>query len=116
MSNNNLNVLTVHASGRQQGSMSRELTADLVAALEDRHGAVDLVERDVSAGVPLVDDAWIDASKCDERDGQVGVVGYEIPFNRHFYQYEPPRALSEIDADLDALSKEIMQMLGGVRS
>ena len=36
---------------------------------------------------PHVKDAWIDAGKCDERDEQIGVVGYEIPFNRHFYQY-----------------------------
>ena len=65
---------------------------------------------------PHVKDAWIDASKCDKRDGQIGVVGYEIPFNRHFYQYEPPRDLAEIDADLDVLSAEIMEMLQEVHS
>jgi len=65
---------------------------------------------------PHVKDAWIDASKCDARDGQIGVVGYEIPFNRHFYEYEPPRDLAEIDADLDVLSAEIMQMLREVHS
>ena len=65
---------------------------------------------------PHVEDAWIDASKCDKRDEQVGVVGYEIPFNRHFYQYEPPRDLAEIDADLDVLSAEIMEMLREVHS
>ena len=65
---------------------------------------------------PHVEDAWIEASKCDERDEQIGVVGYEIPFNRHFYQYEPPRDLKEIDADLDLLSAEIMEMLQEVHS
>jgi type I restriction enzyme M protein len=65
---------------------------------------------------PHVKDAWIDAGKRDSRDAQVGVVGYEIPFNRHFYQYEPPRDLAEIDADLDVLSAEIMEMLREVRS
>jgi len=65
---------------------------------------------------PHVPDAWIDSSKCDERDEQIGVVGYEIPFNRHFYEYEPPRDLAEIDADLDVLSAEIMSMLREVRS
>ncbi|EIC22948.1 type I restriction-modification system subunit M [Thiorhodovibrio frisius] len=65
---------------------------------------------------PHVKDAWIDASKCDERDGQIGIVGYEIPFNRHFYQYQPPRDLAEIDADLDVLSAEIMEMLREVHS
>ncbi len=38
-------------------------------------------------------------------------MGYEIPFNRHFYVYQPPRDLAEIDADLDAVSAEIMQLL-----
>jgi len=65
---------------------------------------------------PHVGDAWIDRGKCDARDGEVGIVGYEIPFNRHFYQYEPPRDLAEIDADLDVLSAEIMEMLREVHS
>ena len=65
---------------------------------------------------PHVEDAWIDAGKRDDRDKQIGIVGYEIPFNRHFYEYEPPRDLAEIDADLDALSAEIMAMLREVHS
>lgn len=66
--------------------------------------------------LPHVPDAWIDTSKTDPLDGQVGIVGYEIPFNRHFYQYQPPRDLAEIDADLDAVAKEIMQLLAEVHS
>ncbi|EKO3961470.1 SAM-dependent DNA methyltransferase [Vibrio fluvialis] len=66
--------------------------------------------------LPHVPDAWIDESKTDPKDGEVGIVGYEIPFNRHFYVYEPPRALEEIDADLDAVSDEIMQLLKEVHS
>lgn len=65
---------------------------------------------------PHVPDAWIDASKKDEKDQEVGIVGYEIPFNRHFYQYQPPRDLLEIDTDLDAVSAEIMQLLQEVHS
>jgi type I restriction enzyme M protein len=65
---------------------------------------------------PHVPDAWIDASKRDEKDQEVGIVGYEIPFNRHFYQYQPPRNLVEIDADLDAVSAEIMNLLQEVHS
>ena len=53
--------------------------------------------------IPHVPDAWIDHSKTK--------VGYEIPFNRHFYKYVPPRSLEEIDADLDKVSAEIMQLL-----
>ena len=65
---------------------------------------------------PHVLDAWIDANKKDDQDQQVGIVGYEIPFNRHFYQYQPPRDLVDIDADLDAVSAEIMELLREVHS
>ena len=65
---------------------------------------------------PHVSDAWIDANKKDEKDQQIGIVGYEIPFNRHFYQYQPPRDLVEIDADLDKVSAEIMALLQEVHS
>ena len=64
--------------------------------------------KEVTPHVPL---AWIDKKKCDTKDGKVGIVGYEIPFNRHFYEYTPPRALEEIDAELETLSAEIMEML-----
>ena len=76
-------------------------------------------EKEVAPHVP---DAWIDRDKIDwdkdtkRGDKQVGVVGYEIPFNRHFYEYEPPRPLEEIDAELDELSSEIMKMLQEVHS
>lgn len=66
--------------------------------------------------LPHVPDAWIDTSKTDPLDGKVGLVGYEIPFNRHFYQYQSPRSLEEIDADLDAVAKDIMQLLAEVHS
>ena len=65
---------------------------------------------------PHVPDAWINADKVDAIDEEIGIVGFEIPFNRHFYVYEPPRPLAEIDADLDAVSSEIMQLLGEVHS
>ena len=65
---------------------------------------------------PHVPDAWIDASKKDDKDQEIGIVGYEIPFNRHFYQYQPPRDLVEIDADLDKVSAEIMELLREVHS
>jgi type I restriction enzyme M protein len=64
--------------------------------------------REVTPHVPL---AWIDEKKTDEQDGGVGIIGYEIPFNRHFYEYTPPRVLEDIDADLELLNKEIMEIL-----
>jgi type I restriction enzyme M protein len=66
--------------------------------------------------LPHVGDAWIDACKKDAKDGEIGIVGYEIPFNRHFYVYQPPRDLAEIDAELDAVSSEIMTLLQAVHS
>lgn len=77
----------------------------------------DLIENYFEAEVlPHVNDAWINADKRDAKDGEVGIVGYEIPFNRHFYVYQPPRPLEEIDADLDAVSAEIMKLLQEVHS
>jgi type I restriction enzyme M protein len=63
---------------------------------------------------PYVPDAWIDEGVRDEKDGKVGKVGYEISFTRYFYQYEPPRPLEEIDADIKKLEGEILKMLGEV--
>ncbi|MCU6307752.1 type I restriction-modification system subunit M [Enterobacter quasiroggenkampii] len=86
-------------------------------ALDPSVSTSDLIEGYVKAEVlPHVPDAWINADKRDARDGEVGVVGYEIPFNRHFYVYKPPRPLEEIDAELDALSAEIMKLLQEVHS
>ncbi|HGS5825336.1 restriction endonuclease subunit M [Vibrio parahaemolyticus] len=65
---------------------------------------------------PHVADAWINADKRDDKDNEIGVVGYEIPFSRHFYVYQPPRALEAIDADLDVVSADIMKLLQEVHS
>jgi len=65
---------------------------------------------------PHVSDAWIDANKKDDKDQEIGIVGYEIPFNRHFYVYQPPRDLAEIDKELDKVSAEIMGLLQEVHS
>ena len=64
--------------------------------------------------LPHVPDAWIDQNKCDEKDGQIGIVGYEINFNRYFYQYQPPRKLEAIDAELKAVEAEIAALLNEV--
>ncbi|MET8331102.1 class I SAM-dependent DNA methyltransferase [Streptomyces sp. NPDC005181] len=63
----------------------------------------DYLKREV---LPHVSDAWIDHTKTK--------VGYEIPFTRHFYVYEPPRPLAEIDAELKSLEAEIQALLGEV--
>ncbi|KAA0018183.1 SAM-dependent DNA methyltransferase [Salinicola corii] len=71
----------------------------------------DYFKREVQPHVP---DAWIDEEKRDEQDGRIGIVGFEIPFNRHFYQFTPPRPLEEIDADLKACTDRIKQMIEGM--
>ena len=66
--NTPLKVLEVAASGRNEGSVSRMLSADLVGALEERHGNIELTRRDLNKGVPFVDDAWINANFTAEED------------------------------------------------
>lgn len=54
--------------------------------------------------LPHAADAWIDHDKTK--------VGYEIPFNRHFYVFTPPRPLAEIDAELKIVTDRIVAMIG----
>ena len=56
--------------------------------------------------LPHAPDAWIDHEKTK--------VGYEIPFNRHFYVFKPPRELAEIDAELKIVTDRILTMIGGL--
>ena len=60
---------------------------------------------------PFVPDAWVETAHVDATDREVGRVGYEINFNRYFYQYIPPRPLEEINAELKALEAEIAGLL-----
>jgi len=56
--------------------------------------------------LPHAPDAWIDTDKTK--------VGYEIPFNRHFYVFKPPRPLAEIDAELKGVTDRILSMIQGL--
>jgi type I restriction enzyme M protein len=56
--------------------------------------------------LPHAPDAWIDPDKTK--------VGYEIPFNRHFYVFKPPRPLAEIDAELKGVTDRILGLIGGL--
>ena len=77
----------------------------LTDALNDRFG--DTIEEYMRAEVlPHVPDAWVDRSKTR--------IGYEIPINRHFYVYKPPRPLEEIEADIGSLEGEIAGLLKGL--
>ncbi len=65
-----------------------------------KEGIIEYFQREV---LPHVPDAWIDESKTR--------VGYEIPLNRHFYRYEPPRSLEVIEQDIKMLETEILALL-----
>ena len=56
--------------------------------------------------LPHAPDAWIAPEKTQ--------VGYEIPLNRHFYVFKPPRPLAEIDAELRGVTDRILTMIGGL--
>ncbi|HEM7895228.1 type I restriction-modification system subunit M [Burkholderia cepacia] len=86
--------------GKQKGKpqADSELRDTENVPLSENIGAY--FEREV---LPHAPDAWIDEEKSK--------VGYEIPFNRHFYVFEPPRDLHTIDEELKAVSANIMKML-----
>ena len=73
-----------------------------VPLLEDG-GIEAFIRREV---LPYTTDAWIkeEATK----------IGYEIPFNRHFYVFTPPRPLEVIDAELKQVTDRILEMIGGL--
>ena len=60
----------------------------------------DYLDREVRPHVP---DAWMDRSR--------NKIGYEINFNPHFYRYQPPRPLKEIDAELKDAEAEVLRLL-----
>ena len=68
MNDNTLRVLELSSSGRSSGSITRALSADLMAALEDRYEDVQMTRRDLSAGMPFIDEAWIEANFTADED------------------------------------------------
>ncbi|HIF9085408.1 TPA: type I restriction-modification system subunit M [Photobacterium damselae] len=98
---------------QQDGDLRDNENVPLDASFTTTELIESYVKREV---LPHVNDAWINADKRDDKDDEIGIVGYEIPFNRHFYVYQPPRALEAIDEDLALVSDEIMSLLQEVRS
>ena len=63
-----MRILEVSASGRRAGSVSRQLSNEIIEALETREGAVELLRRDLGDGVAFVDERWIEANFTPEED------------------------------------------------
>ncbi len=63
---------------------------------------------------PYLENSWINESSKyhDDQDGEIGVVGYEINFDRYFYEYEEPRNLDEVNSDIRNLQGEISEIMG----
>jgi type I restriction enzyme M protein len=64
--------------------------------------------------LPHVPDAWVNETIRDEKDGQVGKVGYEINFNRYFYVYKPPRPPHVIAEEIREMEKRFVELMKGV--
>jgi FMN-dependent NADH-azoreductase len=63
-----LKILEISAGARYEGSISRVLTADLVAGLEARHGNTEVSRRDLANGLPFIDEDWVTANFTPEED------------------------------------------------
>jgi len=90
-----------HTRGKQKGQPKADTSlrdTENVPLDQDIHA---YFRREVEPHVP---GAWIDEDKTK--------VGYEIPFNRHFYVFTPPRDLDTIDAELKTVTDRIVQMIG----
>jgi len=86
-----------HGNPEPDPNLERTETVPLTADVDEH------VEREV---LPHFPDAWVDYS--------AEKMAYEIPLNRHFYVYEPPRALGAIKADLQELETDIVRLLAGL--
>jgi type I restriction enzyme M protein len=95
--------VVVATKGKQKGKPQPD------AALRDTENvplSEDVEEYFNREVLPHAPDAWIDHEKTK--------VGYEIPFNRHFYVFKPPRPLAEIDAELKTVTDRILEMIGSL--
>ena len=89
--------------GKQKGKPQPDSSLRDTENVPYKDDVADYFKREV---LPHAPDAWIDADKTK--------VGYEIPFNRHFYVFKPPRPLAEIDAELKGVTDRILSMIGGL--
>ncbi|MBS1823409.1 MAG: N-6 DNA methylase, partial [Acidobacteria bacterium] len=92
--------IVLGSKGKQKGKPQPDTSLRDTENVPLDESVDDYFEREVK---PYAEDAWIDHDKTK--------VGYEIPFNRHFYVFQPPRPLEEIDAELKQTTDRIVQMI-----
>ena len=63
-----IKILEINTAARYEGSVSRDLVADLVNALEDRFGSADIQRRDLAKGLPFIDEEWVTANTTPEEE------------------------------------------------
>lgn len=107
--------------GVYEGENGKEIIYEADSELKDTENIPlkeDILSYFMREVQPYVSDAWIDtdAKNCDEKDGGIGKIGYEINFNREFFKYEPPRPLEEIDKELDQAIKKIILLLQEIKT
>lgn len=93
--------LILASKGKNKGERQADSALRDTENVPLREDVQDYFAREV---LPHAPDAWIDHDKTK--------IGYEIPFNRHFYVFKPPRSLTEIDADLKAVTDRILTLIG----
>ncbi|VVC85807.1 class I SAM-dependent DNA methyltransferase [Sideroxydans sp. CL21] len=95
--------VVLHEKGKLRGKPQTDANLRDTENVPLNEDAESYFKREV---LPHAPDAWIDHDKTK--------VGYEIPFNRHFYVFEPPRPLAEIDAELKQCTDRILTMIAGL--
>lgn len=110
LSDEDFNALLGYYSDGKRGHVEYEADPALKDA-ENIPLKEDIVSYFLREVRPYVADAWIDRETLDEQDGAIGKVGYEINFNRVFFEYTPPRPLEVIDAELAEVEARILSLL-----
>ena len=95
--------IQLEARGKRKGQPKPDSSLRDTEEIPLSEDIEDYFKREV---IPHVPDAWIDEAKTK--------VGYEIPFNRHFYVFKAPRDLAEIDAELKGVTDRIVDMIGAL--
>jgi len=95
--------IVLAAKGKQKGKQQPDADLRDTENVPLHENVEEYFRREV---LPHAPDAWIEHDKTK--------VGYEIPFNRHFYVFQPPRALADIDAELKQTTDRILKMIAGL--